>query len=581
MQHLSSTGRRRAPRGRAILAVLFAGALVAGACGDDGGDSSSNTTEDGAGIGNTTIAPSTEEVTTGGTVIMGLEAEANTYLPGAGSTNPNVARAIYDSIAVRGSDGDVHPYLAESIEPNDALDEWTVTLREGIVFHDGTPLDAQAIKDNFDNYIGLPTSTLSGDLRPVQEIRVDDELTYTYVLDQPSAAFPDVLTGAVGYPFSNVACAAAGEDCGSNPVGAGPFKMVSWTRDSETRLVRNENYWRTDENGVQLPYLDELIFRPIPDETSRFSSVRSGDIQVGQTLRQSIVRLAEDTEATGEIQSLEAIGNNGGGSIFNTTVPPTDDVRIRQALVHGTDQDVLIEILGGTGLTPAQTQFFSPESPWFSADVEAAYPDFDPEHAAELVEEYVNDPERSDGKAVGEPVALRYQCPPDPSLLALSQTYQSFWGDIGIDVNLEQVEQAALITNAIGSADQAPPFAGTYEATCFRMGADQDPYTTLAPALGDPSTNPGNIANYYTDTIAEQLEILRTSAEFETRYTAVETIMFELADQVPLMWTGGTATSLYADNDVRNLGGWTTPEGALGTGVLGSVIYWSEVWIEQ
>ena len=581
MQDVNTGRRRRAPRRRSLWAVLVVAGLVAGACGDDGGGSDAAQEGEEESISNTTVASEVEDVTTGGTLVMGLEAEANTFLPGAGSTNTNVARAIFDSIAVRGADGEVHPYLAESIEPNEDLSEWTVTLREGIVFHDGTPLDAQAVKDNFDNYVGIPSSTLSGTVDSVQEVRIDDELTYTYVLDGPDAAFPDILTGSAGYPFSNAACQAAGDACGSEPVGAGPFKMVSWSRDSQIVLERNEDYWRTDDNGVQLPYLDELIFKPIPDETARLSAVRSGDAQVGQTLRQSFVRQAQEAEASGDIQSLEAVGNNGGGSIFNTMVPPLDDVRVRQALVHGTDQDVLIDVLGGTGLTPAQTQFFSPESPWFSANVEEAYPEFDPELASALIQEYVDDPERSDGKAVGEPVAVRYQCPPDPSLLAIAQTYQSFWNDIGVDVTLEQVEQAVLITNAVGTADQSPPFSGTYEATCFRMGADQDPYTTLSPALGDPATNPANIANYTSPTIDEQLEILRTEADFELRYDAVETIMLELADQVPLMWTGGTATSMYAANEVRNLGGWTTPDGAAGDGVLGSTIYWSEVWMEQ
>jgi peptide/nickel transport system substrate-binding protein len=581
MQNVNLGRRRRASRRRSLLAVFVVAGLVAGACGDDGDSPDAAPESEEESISNTTIASEVDDVTTGGTVIMGLEAEANSYLPGESTNNTNVARAIYDSIAARGADGEVHPYLAESIEPNDDLTEWTITLREGIVFHDGTPLDAEGIKANFDDYVGIPESSLAGTVASIEEVRVDGPLTYTYVLDAPDAAFPDILTGSVGYPFSNEACIAAGDNCGSQPVGAGPFKLVSWQRDSEIRLERNENYWRTDDNGVQLPYLDELIFRPIPDETSRLAAVRSGDTQVGQTLRQSVVRQAQEAAEAGDIQSLEALGNNGGGSIFNVLTPPVDDVRVRQALVHATDQDVLIDVLGGTGLTPAQTQFFSPESPWFSATVEEEYPDHDPALAEQLLQEYIDDPERSDGKAPGEPISVRYQCPSDPSLIAIAQAYQSFWSAVGVEVDLEQVEQAALITNAIGSADQTPPFSGTYMITCFRMGSDSDPYTALAPAFGDPATSPGNIANYKSESIDEQLEVLRTEPDFEARYGAVETMMLELAEQVPLMWTGGTATSLYAVNEVQNLGGWTTPDGALGTGVLGSTIYWSEVWLEQ
>ncbi|WP_195210322.1 ABC transporter substrate-binding protein [Actinomarinicola tropica] len=580
MKGTMPTRRRRG--WRAAAGVIVAGIVAASCGGDDSGSGGdTGTTADEQAISSTTLASDVEEVTTGGTVVVGLEADANTFLPGAGSTNTNVARAVFDSIAVRGADGEIHPHLAESIEANEGSTEWTVTLRDGITFHDGTPLDAEAVKRNFDEYLNTETSTVAGSITHVQEVRVDGPLTYTYVLSEPDAAFPDLLTGTIGYPFSNEACAAAGQDCGSQPVGAGPFRFVSWQRDSEIRLERNPDYWRTDANGVQLPYLDELIFRPIPDESSRIASVQSGDIQVGHTFRQSFVRQTEELEAEGEIQSLEGLGNNGGGGIFNVLVPPVDDVRVRQALVHATEQEDLIEVLGGAGITPPQTQFFSPNSPWYSAAVEEAYPAFDPARAEELLDEYINDPERSDGKAVGEPVSIRFQCPPDPSLLLLSQTVQAFWNGVGVEVELEQVEQPTLITNALGSADQDPPFSGTYMITCFRMGADQDPYTTLAPAFGPVATSSANVANYTSDNLDEQLQVLQTSSDFEERYAAVESMMMELAEQVPLMWAGGTATSLFATEDVRNLGGWTAGDGAQGDGVTGAVVYWAEVWRER
>src|SRR5690606_31154338 len=140
----------------------------------------------------------------------------------------------------------VYPLLAESIEANEDLTEWTVTLREGITFHDGTPLDAETVKANFDEYLNVDTATTSGNLDQVVEFRIDGPLTYTYVLAESNVAFPDLLTGSIGWPFSIEACRAQGDDCGANPVGAGPFKFVSWTRDGEIVLERNENYWRTD-----------------------------------------------------------------------------------------------------------------------------------------------------------------------------------------------------------------------------------------------------------------------------------------------------------------------------------------------
>lgn len=569
-------------RARRLSALLLAVGLVAAACGgddDNGGNAGGGT---GDTISSTTIASDVDEVTTGGTLVVGLEAEGTSWTPGIGSfanAQTNVATSLYDSIAARGADGTVYPYLAESIEANEDLTEWTITLRPDITFHDGTPLTADVISRNYE-VLTSASSNVAGNLSQVTELRIDDDLTYTYVLAEPNVAFPDLLVGAIGWPFSADAYEADPDGFGDSPVGAGAFQFVSWSRDAEIRLERNPNYWREDDNGQALPYVDELIFRPIPDEDARLASVRSGETQVGQTLRQSIVRQAREAAAGGDIQTFESIGNNGGGAIFNTFRPPVDDLRVRQGLARAVRQDELIEILGGTGITPPQTQFFSPNSPWFSTAVEEAFPTYDAAAAQELLDAYVNDPERSDGKNPGDPIAVEFNCPPDPSLILISQGYQQMWNEVGVEVTLNQVEQGPHITNAIG-ADADPPLSGNYMINCWRAGADEDPYTTLRSAFGDPAVEATNFTNYTSENIAAQVDILGTSTDFSERYDAVENIMLELAENVPQIWTGGTATALFTTDAVRNVGGWTIPGGIQGDGVTSATIRWSEVWLEQ
>lgn len=559
--------------------MLLAFGLIAAACGgDDDSDDAGDTTTTTADPGDETAEPDdTGGPTPGGSLTVALEAEQANWLPGNatfGNPGTTVARAIYDSIAARGADGQVYPYLAESITPNDDLTEWTITLREGIQLHDGTELNADLMKRIFDEYLNIEGSTALGTISDIESVRVDGPLTYTYELNQTVASFPDILVGQVGWPFSIEACEEAGGrdgDCGEQAVGAGPFKFVEWTRDSSLVLARNENYWRTDADGNPLPYLDELIFRPIPDEDARVQTVEAGDAQVGQTLRQSTVRLARDLP-----QTYEAIGNNGGGTIFNTDMPPVDDLRVRLGLAHAVDQEDLVAVLGGTGITPAQTQFFSPESPWFSSVVEEAWPTYDPDLAATYLQEYIDDPERSDGKAVGDPISVVFNCPPDPSLIDLAQAYQSFWQDAGVETELVQVEQAQHIQNAL---------ADDFMMNCWRAGGQEDPYITFRNAFRDPEANPTNFTNYSSDTIDANLEILRTTTDFDERYAAVESIGLELAENVPQIWTGGTATALFATEEVRNLDGWTIPgpdgEPIEGDGVINAVIYWAEVWLEQ
>lgn len=551
-----------------LLAILTALTLVAAACG--GGDD-----DGGAGPGGGDEEEG--EPVYGGSLTMGVEAETNNWLPGtfAGSNAGSMIQlALYDPLMRRGDDGDLHPFLAESIEPNDDLTVWTVKLREGVQFHDGTPLNAEAMKYNFDTLLNAEGSNTKGTLTTfkVQSLDVVDELTFTYTLGEANAAFPDILDGTIGMPFSPTAHQANPEGAGDSPVGTGPFSFVSWQRDSQLVVKKNENYWMTDEDGNKLPYLDQITFRPIPDENTRFQSLLSGDIDAFHTLRQANVRDARNAAEQGQIEVSEFIGNNGGGSIFNTARAPVDDPRVRVGLAYAIDQPALVEILGGTDITPPQTQYFSPDSPFYSEEVAEAWPSNDPERAKELLDEYVNDPERSDGKAVGDPISVEFNCPPDPSLIELSQAYQQMWSGVGVEVNLNQVEQAAHIQNAIQD---------NYMINCWRMGGQDDPYTTLSVAFGDPETQSLNFTNYQDPIIDENLEILRTETEFDARFDAVEKIMMHFTEAVPNLWTGGTATSVGYLPKIKNVDGWKFPDGTEGEGVVSAVVTWGQVWVEE
>jgi peptide/nickel transport system substrate-binding protein len=159
----------------------------------------------------------------------------------------------------RDEDGELQPYLAASLEANEDLTQYTLTLREGVTFHDGTPLNAEAIKSNFDNHLKADGSAAAGALRDVDSVTVVDDLTLTYDLNRANAAFPDLLTGSIGWPFSPTAAEQLGEDFGSQPVGTGPFVFERYARDDAFVLVRNEDYWQEG-----LPYLDRITFRPSP-----------------------------------------------------------------------------------------------------------------------------------------------------------------------------------------------------------------------------------------------------------------------------------------------------------------------------
>ena len=564
---------RRARRSVRLLAVLTAGTLLsaAAACGGDDGPSggAAGSSDFGDNIVDGPVAADSEPVT-GGSITVGLESETNSYLPSiwAGSqAGFNVAYAVFDPLMTRNEDNELEPYLAESFEPNDDFTEWTLTLRPDVLFHDGTPLDAEALKTIFDEYLTVDGANTQGALRDVEEMAVVDDLTVTYSLSQPNAAFGDILVGPSGWPFSPTAAAELGDAFGDQPVGTGPFEFVSWQRDGAFVVERNDDYWQEG-----MPYLDQVTFRPIPDEETRATSLSSGDIDAAQSVRlSSFLARVRDLP---DVEIALGLSSGGGNVMFNTTAPPTDDVRVRQALAYAIDQQAVVDVVAGDAaeVTELRSAFFATKSPYYSDAVAEAWPSQDLERAQELYDEYVDDPARSDGQAPGSPIAFTYHATNVPSLVEQATAYQGFWQEIGFDVTIEPIEQSVLIQRAL---------TGDYQAMNFRAGSEQDPLTVLEAALGDPEVFITNFTNYTNETVEETLQTLRTTDDVEQRAAAVEKLGLLLAEDLPVYWTGSDLAFFAYDQRVKGVPSWVLPSGSLGDGATPAITFWGQVWLEE
>src|SRR5262245_11220700 len=211
---------------RALAALALAG-LVVVACG--GGDDNSS---DQPGSGGPDETTSSLVPQAGGSLSWGVSIESIGWQPAASLWDPSgyvVASSFFDRLTMYDADGNIRPYLAEAIEPNDDFTQWTITLREGVKFHDGTPLDADALKVHFDNMIA---SLIWGpSLDAVESMTVQDDRHLVLDMNAPFSTFPHLLSAQVG--FVAAPSQYADPEGARHPVGTGPFVFEEWNEGTD------------------------------------------------------------------------------------------------------------------------------------------------------------------------------------------------------------------------------------------------------------------------------------------------------------------------------------------------------------
>jgi ABC-type transport system substrate-binding protein len=190
----------------------------------------------------------------------------------------NATAAVYTGLTDIDSRGNVIPGIAGSWEPNRELTSWVFRLRKGALFHNGREVDAEAVKLNL---LRIKDPAIGGDwergaVENIDSVDVLDRYTLRLNARVPDASIP---TSVMHYP-TRLMAPDAFETAAEHPVGTGPFKFASWARWNETNLVRFENYWETDAEGHNLPYLDEIVDKPKREDSVRLTALRTGQVQL-------------------------------------------------------------------------------------------------------------------------------------------------------------------------------------------------------------------------------------------------------------------------------------------------------------
>ncbi|SNS17199.1 ABC transporter substrate-binding protein [Tropicimonas sediminicola] len=320
-----------------------------------------------------------------GVLVVGQIAEPKSLDPHAVTAvnDFRILMNVYDGL-VRYKSGtlEVEPALAESWEISEDGTEYTFTLREGISFHDGTPLTAEAVKFNFDRMLDenhpfhdTGPFPLSFFFSAIEATEAVDERTVKFTLNAPYAPFLSNLAYPTGLIVSPAAVEQHGADFGRNPAGTGPFKFAEWRSNEAVVIEKNPAYW-DGEAG-----LEAVVYRPITDANTRTAEMLAGGIDLMVEVPPNAL-----SEFEGDAYTLhEQAGPHLWFLILNAKEGPFADVKVRQAANYAINKQAIVEnVLEGTAEVAA-----GPTPPAFAWAYNAAlepYP-YDPERAKALIAE--------------------------------------------------------------------------------------------------------------------------------------------------------------------------------------------------
>ncbi|MDE0306776.1 MAG: ABC transporter substrate-binding protein [Albidovulum sp.] len=318
--------------------------------------------------------------------------------------------------------------LAESWTISEDGKTFDFVLRDDVMFHDGTPFDAESVKFSFERTMEL-NAYVKATLGIIESIDVNSPTELTISLSRPYPAFMSILAQPQSAIVSPSAVAEHGEDFTNNPVGTGPFKFRDYQADTRVVLDANPDYFR----GA--PKLSRLIYSVIPEASTRRLELENGGIDVIQQSGQLSAVPLEEMAAFAEnpdIQILESPSQIIRQLEFNNSHPdsPFNDVRVRRAVAHAIDYDGLLAgIFGGTA-----SRVYGPltSNSWaFNPKVAEMAPGYDPEKARALLAEAGANPADWNLKLYGFQGSLWG---------ALATFVHANLADVGIGVEIAQTE---------------------------------------------------------------------------------------------------------------------------------------------
>lgn len=372
-----------------------------------------------------------------GTLDPALETSANSLAP---------ASHIYEGLTTfePGTTTPI-PSLATGWEASEDGLEWTFTLREGVTFHDGTPFNADAVVFNFERwwdtenpynlgadqfiYWDYMFQGFKGDdgsvLAGIEKV---DDMTVKLILSVPNASLLNTLTMENFRFASPAAVEEQGDIYGTAEglaVGTGPFKVDEWVKEDHLTLARNDDYWG------ELPTLDKITYRVIPDTSAMFLALQAGEVDM-----QSMWAVTPDDIAVAESDPNLTVAFNPAFNVgylgLNHGKEWLQNLNVRLAIAHAIDKQAIVDALYAGDAVPAKE--FQPEALWGYNEAIEDYP-YDPALAAEYLQAAIDE-----GVEIPDP-AIFYVMPVSRAYFPVPQQtgelIQSMLADIGINTEIQ------------------------------------------------------------------------------------------------------------------------------------------------
>jgi len=457
---------------------------------------------------------------------IALQSDADVLDPDQSRTF--VGRIVYTSLCDKlvdiTPDLEIIPQLATEWSFSEDGKQLTMKLRDDAVFHDGTPIDAEAVAANIDRSQNLETSRRKSELSSITGVEVLGSHEIRFDLADADATLMAQFADRAGMMVSPTAAKAAGDDFGLNPVCSGPYQFKERVAQDRIVLEKFADYYNADEY-----HFDTVTYLPIPDTTVRLANLQSGDIDMLERLAATDLAQAEGDDGI-KVESAVSLGYQGitinvaNGEKGDN--PWGNDKRLRQALSYAIDREAINQVVFN-GAFAAGNQPFPPNSPWYSTDFPV--PERDVERAKELLAEA--------GFADG--IDLEVQVPNTTIPLQLMQVVQSMAAEAGINISITSKEFATLL------ADQS---AGDYQASQIGWSGRVDPDGNIHQFMtSDGGINDSKFSNPEVD---ELLNKARKSNDQDVRresYTAARAILNE---ELPIVYLYHQTWIWALDSDI-------------------------------